>query len=214
MAHRRLATVFAAFSRQLDESRDIAADAHGWSIAAPGARPLINARRLGSMTELALLRGFLAWETFLEESFILYLNGQRPPRGRAPRRFAFPTNYEMAAEWVVPEGMQYANWTVAGKVRQRAERFFVDGRPFAPVLQANINTLDDLRILRNAIAHASVSTTEKFEKLARDKLGSLPPGLIVGRFLGMTVPGSAPPVSFLESYLARLEFAARQIVPI
>jgi hypothetical protein len=165
------------------------------------------------MTELAMLRGFLAWETFLEESFLLYMVGERSSGGRAPRRMAFPDNYKMAAEWVIPEGSRYASWTEAKRVRGKAERFFAGGRPFAPVLVANISMLDEVRVLRNAIAHASVSTNQKFEALARVKLGNIPPGLTVGKFLGMTVLGSSPPVSYFESYMARIEFAARRIVP-
>jgi hypothetical protein len=165
------------------------------------------------MTELAFLRSFLAWETFLEQSFILYLSGQRPPRGRAPHRYAFPPNQRAAMDWVVPEGRPYARWTVATDVSARAERLFQAGRPFAPVLRGNQNVLEDARLIRNAIAHESISVWEKFENSVRTKLGTLPPNLTVGGFLGTIVPTSAPPVSFLEFYLGKIEFAAQQIVP-
>lgn len=163
--------------------------------------------------ELAFLRAFLAWETFLEESFILYLLGQKPPRGRAPRRYAFPPNRRAAVEWVLPEHRDYAEWGVAADVRNRAERFFRGGRPFASVLRSMQNLLDDTRTIRNAVAHESTSALQKFEKLARSKLGALPPNLTIGGFLGMNMPGSTPPLSFLEFYVAKIEFAAKQIVP-
>ena len=75
------------------------------------------------------------------------------------------------------------------------------------------NMLDEVRIIRNAIAHRSVSTRQKFETLVRTKLGTLPPGLTVGGFLGTPSPGSTPPVSFLEFYVAKIDLAAQQIVP-
>jgi len=165
------------------------------------------------MTELAFLRAFLAWETLLEESFILYLSGQNPPRGRAPVRYSFPPNQKMAAEWVVPEGRQYARWTVSTEVSTRAERHFRSGRPFAPVLRSNQNVLDEVRIIRNAIAHESSSAQERFETFVRTKLGTLPPNMTVGGFLITTVPTSAPPVSFLEFYFDKIEFTARRIIP-
>jgi len=164
------------------------------------------------MTELAFLRGFLAWETLLEESFILYLLGQKPPRGRAPHRYAFPPNQRAAMDWVA-EGRSYARWTVATDVSRRAERVFRDGRPFAPVLRGNQNMLEEARIIRNAIAHESMSARDKFENLVRTKLGTLPSNLSVGGFLGTAVPTSAPPVSFLELYFGKIEFTARQIIP-
>lgn len=79
------------------------------------------------MTEMAFLRAFLAWEVFMEESFILYLNGQRAPRGRALRRHAFPPNLRTAMEWVIPEGRSYASWTIPDHISTRAERFFRGG---------------------------------------------------------------------------------------
>lgn len=162
---------------------------------------------------MAFLRAFLAWEVFVEESFILYLVGQRAPRGRTPTRYAFPSNLDMAAQWVVPEGRSYASWTMPQHVSSRAERFFREGRPFAAVLRGNQNALDEARIIRNAIAHKSMSAREKFEALARNKLGTLPNNLTVGAFLITTIPLSTPPISFLESYIARVEIAAAQIVP-
>ena len=165
------------------------------------------------MTEMAFLRAFQAWEVFVEESFVLYLWGQMPPRGRGPKRYAFPPDQKTAAEWVIPEGRDYAQWTHAQYVRERAESFFKAGRPFAPVLSGNQHLLDDVRIIRNAIAHKSVGARERFEKVVRDKLGTVPPGMTVGGFLGTIAPGTAPPVSFLEFYVSRIDIAARQIVP-
>lgn len=111
MAQRKLGTVLAELVRGLSECRQISADAYRWSLA--GAHPHISRRRRDYMTEMALLRAFLAWEVFVEESFVLYLSGQRPPLGRAPSRYAFPPSYRMALDWVVPEGRSYASWTVA-----------------------------------------------------------------------------------------------------
>lgn len=165
------------------------------------------------MVEIAFLRAFLAWETFVEHSFILYLSGQKPPRGRAPRRYAFPPNQETASRWLRPERASYAVWTDAQSVMGRSERFFREGRPFAPVLRGNLAMFDEAKAIRNAIAHTSQSAREKFESLVRQKLRSLPPGMTVGGFLGAAVPGAAPPISFLEFYVAKIEFAAQQIVP-
>ncbi len=214
MAQRRLRTVLADFLRSLQECRRLAADAYRWSLpGAHGTRPHISIKRRDSMTEIAFLRAFLAWEAFLEESFILYLLGQRPPRGRAPYRFAFPPNQRAALEWVIPEGRDYAQWTHATHVSGRAERFFRDGRPFATVLRSYQNTLDEARFIRNAIAHQSRSARDKFETVVRGRLTILPPQLTVGGFLGTTIPGTTPPVSFLEFYISRIDLAAQQIVP-
>jgi hypothetical protein len=214
VAQRKLQTVLAEFLRSLQGCRKLSAEAYRWSSrGANGARPHISPMTRDYITEIAFLRAFLAWEVFVEESFILYLIGQKPPRGRAPHRYAFPPNQRTAMEWLVPEGRQYAQWIDPGLVSARAERFFLSGRPFAPVLRNNLSVLGEARTIRNAIAHKSTAAREKFETLVRTKLTTLPPSLTVGGFLGKTIPGSTPPVSFMESYLARIDFAARQIVP-
>jgi hypothetical protein len=113
----------------------------------------------------------------------------------------------------VPEGRPFARWTIATEVSLRAERLFRGGRPFAPVLRMNNSLLEEVRVIRNAIAHESSDAQEKFEKLVRDKLGTLPSNLTVGSFLSTTVPASAPPTSYLEFYFGKVETAAAQIVP-
>lgn len=214
MPQRQLQTAFSEFARSLQESRQLSTDAHHWSLpGAHGARPFISRKRRDYLTELAFLHAFQAWEVFIEESFILYLWGRRAPRGRAPRRYAFPPDRRTAAEWVIPEGREYAQWTHAQYVRERAERFFKEGRPFSPVLMGNQNLLNEIRVIRNAIAHKSQSVRDKFETVVRAKLGTLPANLTVGGFLGTTTPGTVPPVSFLESYFDKIELAARLIVP-
>ncbi len=217
MAQRRLRTVLEDCLRRLEESRRLADDAYRWSLpGASGIGPRISVKRRDSMMELAFLRTFLAWESFLEESFILYLSGQKPPRGRPPVRYAFPPNHKAAIEWFVPESGRpnYARWTVAGEVTTRAERVFRAGRPFAAVLRGGQNVLDKCRTIRNAIAHESESSRTKFETLARAELVPLPlpPRLTVGTFLTTTVPASSPPVSFLDHYVDKIDILAKQIV--
>jgi hypothetical protein len=162
---------------------------------------------------MAFLHAFLAWEVFVEESFILYLVGQQPPRGRAPIRHTFPPNQRAAREWIIPEGRRYATWNIPTHVSNRALRFFRDGRPFTEVLRANQSLLDEARIIRNAIAHNSISTREKFEEFVRTMLGSLPHNITVGGFLVTIKPSSAPPISFLDFYIGKLNSAAELIVP-
>lgn len=214
MAQRQLLTVLAEFLRSLQECRRLAADAHRWSLpGAQGMRPYISRKRRDYITEMAFLHAFQAWEILMEESFILYLWGQKPPRGPAPTRYAFPPDQKSAMAWVIPEGRDYAQWTDAQHVRERAERFFKAGRPFAPVLRGNQSVLDEVRLIRNGIAHRSVSARQRFETVVRTKLGTLPPNLTIAGFLGMTVPGSTPPISFLEFYVNKIDLAAQQIVP-
>ncbi len=212
MAARRLVTALTVFSRCLKDARDLADDAHKWSIPAqPGARARISFQRRDTLTEVAFLRAFTGWEIFLEETFLLYLLGHQPPKGQPPRRYGFPPNREAASEWCT-EGKEYAKWNVSD-VRRRADRWFRDGRPFTPALQGQQSRLEQLMTIRNAIAHQSSAARGKFETLVRNELQALPPNTTVGSFLITTKPNSNPPISFMEFYLSEVKCVAQNIVP-
>lgn len=211
MSQHQLGRVLNGFCHTLQDCKRLATDGYQWSL--PGSQPHISKTRAESITGLAFLRACIAWETFLEESFILYLIGRTAPRGRAPRRFAFPPSRGIAEEWVIPEGRRFANWG-EDNVSNRAERFFRGGYPFTPALRNHANTLSEMRTIRNAIAHGSGNCWENFKTLVRNKLTILPPHLTIGSFFNTTITGSTPPQSFLEYYLDILESVARQIIPV
>jgi hypothetical protein len=146
-----------------------------------------------------------------EESFIAYLMGRTPPRGRAPFRFTVPPDVKSARLWCIPENLRYTSWDDV-RVGNRALRFFRGGHPFTAVLKGRQTPLEETKKIRNAVAHESTTARESFETLARSKLGGvLPPNLTVGGFLGTPMPAAAPPQSFLE-YLENIEFMASRIV--
>lgn len=208
----RLHAALTSFSRSVKDARELASDAHKWSLpSASGVRAQITPRRRDTLTEMAFLRAFTGWEVFLEQTFLLYLLGRRPPKGAPPRRYGFPPTPEAAAEWCL-EGRQYAKWNPAD-VQRRANQWFKGGKPFTPILQARQSHLKQLVTIRNAIAHESSEAKAKFEALVRNELGALPPGTTVGNFLITTRPASTPPISFMEFYLTQIEGVAMIIVP-
>lgn len=213
MPAHKLQTVFNRFSRRLRESKRLANDAYRWSSTkGAGGQPVISARRRDSITELAFLRAFLAWEAFLEHSFLVYLTGQIPARGRAPKRYYFPPSQKLARE-LLADGRDYARWADAGAVGMRATRFFKDGHPFRDALRSSTVALTDANMIRNMIAHESAQARDRFETVVRRELTSLPVNRTAGHFLGLTKPGSTPPTSFLDWYIAKLDGCARQIIP-
>ena len=207
---RELAAVLGRLEHAFRQSRRLATDVQRWS--GTGSRPYITETRRDSIVELAFLRSYLAWERFLEESFILYLLGKRAPRGRQPRRFAMPPDAKTAREFV-QGGREYAKWDGAATL-DRAKVFFRAGRPYANAIEPRRHLLREVQIVRNAIAHQSETARRKFEKLVRDKCGTLPPKTTVGKFLTTTVSGSNPAKSFFELYLDEVVMVAREIVPI
>lgn len=216
MAYRKLRTVWDALDVNLEQTERLVYDTGQWmSVLTPKGVPKFTARHREIVTELAFLRAFLAWELFLEETFVLYLLGKKPPKGRSPHRYVSPPTREVAENIVIPEGRDYVSWTVASTVADRATRFFRGGEPFAPALRSQINTLNEMRTIRNAIAHWQSSAQDKFKNVVRNKpgIGSYPAGLTVGGFLTMRIPASSPPESFFSDYLKRIRITAEQVVP-
>lgn len=205
-----------ALTKNLDGTENLVMAASQWGqVRFPSGVPRFSVRHKEIITELAFLRAFLAWELFLEETFVLYLLGQTAPRGRPPYRFVFPPTRRGALHLILPEGRDYVSWSVASTVAARAERFFRDGRPFSAALQSQMTILNDMRTIRNAIAHWQARTQQKFKALVRTKTstGTFPSSLTVGAFLAGTVPSSAPPESFFTDYVNRIRYIADRIVP-
>ena len=209
MPPRQLSAVLHRLERVFREAHKLAEDAQRWSGA--GSRPYITRRRSDSMVELAFLRSFLAWERFLEESFILYLLGKQPPRGSRPRRFAMAPDAKAAQEFVC-EGRGYTTWD-GSSTMTRARRFFRGGRPYTNAIEPRRHLLSEAQTIRNAIAHESQAARQRFETLVRDKLGTLPPKTTIGRFLSTQIPGSVRVESYFAFYLDGMRSVAREVVP-
>jgi hypothetical protein len=215
MPRQRPDLVLRDLDESLRQSQRLAIAAKQWMLPNQGPqRPRFTIAHQDMLIELAFLRSFLAWERFLEESFVLYMLGKKSPRHYSPRRFIEPPKREYAIQLTLPENRQYADWDNHEVVLIRAHRFFVDGQPYERVLKTQSYLFQELQTIRNATVHRSTSSHEKFQKLVRNKIGSFPPHLNVGRFLATTEPKSSPPASFFDYYLNHLLQSAYQIIPV
>lgn len=128
---------------------------------------------IDSIHELSFLRILLAWESFLEKSFIYYMLGEKTTNGYAPTSFVKPKD-ETHAYKIIKAGHKYPDWLNLDFIKEKSELFFENGEPFKTTLcdTSNIKgALDDMKTLRNAIVHSSVSARGKYENLLREKLG-------------------------------------------
>lgn len=203
MAQRKLSSVISNLIREIHASQRLII----WMQRVHKSQAIADA-----IFELAFLRSYLAWEVFLEESFVLYLLGQTSPKGLTPHRYVIPRNREHALEFTLGESLR-ADWTAVDRVIARANRFFRNGEPYNTVLHPMTSRLNDIKTIRNAVVHASTDSQDKFKALVRRELRHYPPRLTRGGFLVTTIPNSSPPCSFLDHYLMQLLQAAENIVP-
>ena len=213
MSHNAIEPVVAHFLRSLMQARSLASAAHQWLDPNFGPRsPLFSPSHTYALIELAFLRSFLAWESFLEESFLLYILGKKPRhRKLARKRYVLPAGHKHAQTFLLPEGGSYAEWDKPDKVLARANKLLRGGEPFESAISPRRNTLLDMHAIRNALVHRSDTSRLSFEKVARNSLGTLPPNITVGSYLDTLLPHSTPPLTQLEAYLVAIEKAADQI---
>lgn len=162
------------------------------------------------IAELAFLRIFIAWENFLEESFIRYLVGGKAPSGYSPRRFVNPPNMKIAMK-IISGDRDYIKWNSAGEIIARSRIYFKDGEPYKTALEAATTDLDEVNTIRNRIAHKSNNTKNKFNDFIRRKFGHGKRGMTPGRFL-LTPTNSTSQLIFLDHYVGIIKTASKIIV--
>lgn len=164
------------------------------------------------IVETAFLRSFMAWEVFLEETFIRYMLGESAPSGFAPTRFMFPRDSSHAKDFIF-NNRGYGDWSDPVSVASRARMIFEQGEPYSDSLMSSVNSLSNMKVIRNAVAHWSDKSKDAFLKVARGSLNQIPMALTVGQFLDMRHPRISPPQSFLDYYTQEWTRVANLIVP-
>ena len=215
MAHIILKTALSEFESELTTVEKHTSYAQQWAaFTYPRGVPKFSSHHRDKFVEMAFLSAFQAWEEFLEETFTLYLLGKKPPKGK--RLYSkVPVRTRDIAKHSLLSGKPYLDWSPYYQIKKHNKNMFKDHKNTCFYSLNTIESqLDEISDVRNAIAHRSESSSDKFKKVVRDKLaGSYPPNLSVGGFLITTVPRSSPPETFLDVYLERLRYGASLVVP-
>ena len=130
------------------------------------------------MTEAAVLKLFIAWERFLEQSFLNYLMGAPSITGATVTRYLAPTSMHHAHQVLVGT-QRYVDWGNPAVVKRLSQLYFDAGHPYETALAAVQSDLSDLRAIRNAAAHLSTSTSDQVDKVALRRLGRPVVGITV-----------------------------------
>lgn len=175
-------------------------------------KPTLSQDNIYLVAELSFLKIFVAWEQFLENSFINYMLGGETNRGRRAKRYIFPKDSKHALS-IVCEGRPFANWATPSEVIRKAELFFARGKPFKDSLWPIQGTINDMQTIRNYLAHMSIESREKFKELVRSELTYFPYKNTPGKFLLTKNPSARPQIIFLRYYTDILKNTAKKIIP-
>lgn len=156
--------------------------------------------RLETLYEIAFLRIFVAWESFLEDVFHRYLCGFSCRGLQAPLKSGITYSPTIAhAQNRILGHHQYVLWHNPVRVIQRSATYF-DRGPHEVILGSCIADLQHLASVRHRIAHAHTDARRKFDATTSALAGRRYRGAAPGRFLRDFDPTSNPP----GQWLARL----------
>ncbi|MCD6100194.1 MAG: hypothetical protein J7K33_06405 [Candidatus Marinimicrobia bacterium] len=173
---------------------------------------MLSSDEIYSIYELSFLKIYLSWESFIGRVFILYMIGEKTDNGYAPKCYITPKDEKHAYD-IIKSGQQYTKWIDIKYIREKSELFFENGEPFKSALYSKTNikgALQNMKILRNIIVHASKEAKEKYKNMLRNELGTAPT-ISPGEFLSM-MRSEKPKISYIVYYKKILEVASNGIV--
>ena len=200
-----------SLSQSLQNFRDTILTINGLIVSAHAidaatGKTLWSANETAFITESAFFKMFIAWETFLEESFILYLTGNQSISGTVVRKYANPVDEAHAHKFLIGN-MKFVDWSDPKKVITLAEIYFDAGEPYKTAINSIHSHLQDLKTIRNAAAHLSSTTTGQLDALAIRKLGRPYTRISVYNLI-TTVDLSSPSKTIIQGYQDILDAAA------
>ena len=175
------------------------------------ARRALYPARLEALYEMAFLRIFANWESFLEGSFIRYLCGYAGSSG--PLNLINPPYRTLLhAETAVLGGQDYVSWSKPASVVRRSQRFIRLG-VHEVVVASTQARLEWFAAVRHRVAHQSSFSKQQFDTATMGLVGRRYAGASPGRFLRDWNRSTVPQERWIDSIGAELKGLARQIVP-
>jgi len=175
------------------------------------ARRELTPRRLEALYEMAYLRMFIAWESFLEESFLRFICGYRGPAGQPVLRQPALPRIE-AARLAVLGGHDFVSWASPIAVEQRA-RQYMQNSWHEQVLQAARARLRCFVAVRNRIAHGSEYARTQFDHSTMQLAARRFRGAVPGAFLRSWNAAALPQERWLSTIGSELKLLSLQVVP-
>ncbi len=162
------------------------------------------------ITASAFLRIFIAWETFLESSFLYYMTGEPSCTGNNITRFVSPIDILHANKLLIGT-QKYVDWSNPDIIKRLSKLYFHTGFPYDTYIGSIQEDLTDLKTVRNAAAHLTSTTSQQLDGLSSRKLRRQVRNISVAQFVLSLEPSINPPITILDNYLIKLDIAAEGI---
>lgn len=162
------------------------------------------------MYEGLFLNAHRAFESFLEDLFLgLLVEGRGFSSCTATPRIAVKS-HRVAREVVAGRRAKYMDWLPYDRTVELAKVFFRGGRPFSDLSTGLKKQIDSTVVLRNAIAHRSRHSQERFRREILTSV-SLPPRQRTPAGYLRDVHAVSPSQTRYELMIAQLQQAANEL---
>jgi hypothetical protein len=176
---------------------------------------LLHQDKIDTSYEAVYLRIFVAWEDFLEASFMRFLCGYKTttytPTFNPSTSAHTPARTLAAANLLILGGQQYKLWHNPKHVTARSIGFFTAGR-HETILSSSTSRIEYFASIRHRIAHGQDDAKNKFDVATMALAGRRYPGSKPCLFLRDWVPGTTPRMRWIEAISDELHGLASQII--
>jgi hypothetical protein len=150
----------------IELDRLIRYDANNQKLFSGARRSGMSLHQLHMNVESSFNTAFRCYENFIRDIFMLYCQEKVPKSGQAVHSYLRPKDF-LHAEAMIKSSMPFLDWSNPDIVIQRAELYLKDGAPVKIPYSAHRETLQDMKSIRNHIAHNSEESLEKFKKVIK-----------------------------------------------
>lgn len=162
----------------------------------------------GFIVDAAIIKFFIAWETYLESIFKCFLLGEQTITGMVVRTYVTARDEDHASKLLV--GMnKYFDWANQEFVCKLSRLYLDDNNPISSAISQIVTDLKDLRTIRNAAAHMTQTTRIPIEALAQRITGHQQLGITPSKLIFFTE--SATGMVYWDYYQQKLDIAAENI---
>ncbi len=172
---------------------------------------LLHQSRIDAAYEASYLRMFVAWEDFLESTFVRFLCGYCTTTNFSAHTLVQAPSNLSSATTVMLGGQQYFLWHSPQRVVNKSKSFFTLGR-HETVISSATARLESLGAVRHRIAHGQDDAVTKFDAATMSLCGKRYPGANPAAFLRDWVPNTFPRLRWIEAVADDLHGIAVQIV--
>lgn len=162
------------------------------------------------ISDSAYLKLFIAWESFLESSFIQYMLGEPSILGNTVTRYVQPVDEKHANKLIIGT-LKYVDWSNPEIVKRLCNLYFTAGNPIDTYVSSMMADLFDLKIVRNAAAHLTSTTRQQLDSVGTRRLKRACTNLKVSDYIFAVDPDSSASETILTTYLNKLDITAEGI---